>query len=346
MKLLSEVRQSVLDFLNLEKKQHIVIVADDDEDGITSALQTKHYFEHNTQNVRVLFSDKTDLEKKSFVGLVEKFSPEIIVFLDLSEELVLDHMTQTKSNARILVIDHHPDIDGVQIENSLIIKPRLFSNTNSSSYPTTKIVFDLFNECSRFAAIGVIGDSALEEWRKFVEKAAIDNGTTVDELVELSQMIRCIISTHRAKSADLFNFLYTKPSLGQIKKSEFYKLKEAFQKKLESERKRFAKDKEPHGNIIFFETKKSLPSPLSNILSRENDETIVIYSKSDFIKGSVRCGGKRVNCGKMIKYAIRNSSATGGGHAPAGGFACPASNWEEFKKRAIKFVTSGKSFSI
>ena len=44
MKSIDEVKTQILDFLDLENLERLAIIADNDEDGLTAALQTKSFF--------------------------------------------------------------------------------------------------------------------------------------------------------------------------------------------------------------------------------------------------------------------------------------------------------------
>ena len=44
MKTIKAVKDEILNFLDIEKLEKLAIIADNDEDGLTAALQTKKFF--------------------------------------------------------------------------------------------------------------------------------------------------------------------------------------------------------------------------------------------------------------------------------------------------------------
>jgi single-stranded DNA-specific DHH superfamily exonuclease len=348
MKTIEEVKRELYEFLDLENTKKIAIIADNDEDGLTAAIQTKRFLESKNIVSKVFFYDHAFYGHKNgksslILKSLEELNPEKTIFLDLGETLVFDilkdigHITK-----EFVIIDHHPIPEQKCIEEDfLLVHPSQFSKVISSQYPTTKIVFDLFQEDELLAAIGVLGDASYNEWKDFVNKVIEKNNLQFEELDGLANMIKCIASVYPEKLNDLFEFLFKTREMRELFSSDFFKLKNDFEELIESERKRFYEDKEEfkEQELILFETKKNLPSRLSNVLARENTETLIIYSKKSFVKGSVRRNDSKVNVGKMLCFAIQKiEGSQGGGHAPAGGFSCPVDRWDEFKENVIKYL--------
>lgn len=340
-----KLKEEALKFLNFENNKKFLILTDDDEDGLTSALNVKKFIEKSNANAEVLFNEKRNLEpgtKKESEVFKEKFDlvkPDIIIFLDLNEDLAYKNLEFISEEIPVLIIDHHPSPVEIKIKNKLLVLKPTFSEIAPSQYSTTKIVYDIFGGDKFAVCVGLIGDSAFGEWKDFIEITAKENNTTVEKLTSISDIIKLNYSL-KGDKLELFNFVYNngiKKIIGSIYEEKAKDLIEHLKKEVE----RYNYDKEYSGDIglAFFKTEKGFASKLSNDLSKLHTETIVVYTIDDYVKGSVRRNDYKVNCGELIKYAMKNSKlGNGGGHIPAGGFACPNEYFEEFKKRAKEYV--------
>ena len=352
MKTIEEMRKQVLDFLDLETNQKVLLAVDDDEDGMTSAFQMQQFLEKQCCGVELFLNEKRSIapgsinEEEEFKKIFEESKADIIVFCDLNEEIAAQKLILIDSKVKVLIIDHHPSPKEFDIKQELlVIKPGMFSDKTPANYSATKMVYDLFEVDALAALVGLAGDSSLGDWEEFEKEVMEKNNLTRDEIIRLASVIKSIVSNYSNQKEALFEFIYANKSLTCLFGSEYEKLAIEFEKLVENERKRFYKDCEKVEGIelVFFQTKKGLPSRLSNVLSKENKEVLVIYTKSDFVKGSVRRADFKVNAGALIKYAIEKSDlARGGGHIPAGGFSCPVDYFPEFKERAISFMKKQK----
>ena len=352
MKTIAEIRKQVLDFLDLYNNKKILLAVDDDEDGMTSAFQMQQFLEKNGNQVELFLNEKRSVapgsinDEEEFNEIFVESKADIIIFCDLNEEIAAQKLGLIDKKVKVLIIDHHPSPKEYVIKQKLlVIKPGLFSTKTPANYSATKIVYDLFEMDALAALVGIIGDSSLGDWGEFGKEVMKKNKLSLVQVTRLASVIKSIVSDHMEMKEALFEFMYSNKSLTCLFGSEYEKLAIEFEKLVESERKRFYNDCEKVDGVelIFYETKKGLPSRLSNVLSKENKEVLVVYTKTDFVKGSVRRSDFKVDVGKLIKYSIQNSKdARGGGHIPAGGFSCPANDFSEFKKRAISFMKKQK----
>lgn len=343
---LEEIKQKTLDFIDIKENKKFLILTDDDEDGLTSALNLNKFFKKNNANVEVLFNEKRSLvpgSKKESEIFKEKFDevkPDLIIVLDLNEDLAKQNLEFISEKIPVLIIDHHPSPSEIKIKNKLlVIKPTIYSNIAPSQYSTTKIVYDIFSGDTSAVSVGLIGDSAFDEWRNFIENSSKENNISVEDLKRISDIIKLNYSL-KGDKMELFNFVYEK-GIKNILGSIYEKKATELIEHLKKEVKRYENDKEYYEDIdlAFFKTEKGFASKLSNDLSKLHTETIVVYSVDEYVKGSVRRNDYKVNCGELIKYAMKNATmGNGGGHIPAGGFACSLKYWEEFKKRAKEFA--------
>ncbi len=344
MKSTKEVKKTLFDFLKLKELTRIAIISDNDEDGLTAAVQAKLFFDKKKIESKVLFYDHTkqngSFSRKEFVD----FNPEKTIFIDLSENFVFDILEHVGDfTGDFVIIDHHRGIEVVNSHNKfLTIKPTEFSDKDPSKYPASKMIYDLLEGKDWLAAIGIIGDFSSGEWKKFVEKAAENNNIKVEQLEELAKIIACVVSVHCKKTYSLFEFLLKSKKPGDLFKSNFFPLAKSFFETLEKETKRFEKDVEKIDlDLYFFETQKNLQSKLSNMISQNHPHnTIFVYAiEEDFVKGSMRRQDFKFDCNLATRFALDGiENATGGGHIPATGCRFPIDYFDTFKAKLLKYA--------
>jgi single-stranded DNA-specific DHH superfamily exonuclease len=343
MKTINQLKQEFNDFIDLSKIKNILVIADDDEDGYTSALQLRQFLEDKGLVVKTIFNDKSDIGKQKFSTKINGFEYELIVFLDLNEEIIGMYNKILSKDIPIVDIDHHPSPSENLISNPLLVlKPQAYSDQKPSQHSTTRVVYDLFGGDDLLASIGIIGDSAYPQWKNFIDETAAKYSTDFETLAGIGDMIKCIANLHKNLMYELFDFIYENLEINKLKESKFYDLKKEFDVVVKNETERFRKESEKidEFDITFFRTIPKYTSKMSNVLSKLIKGTLVIYSGDDKqIKGSVRRPDFKIHSGDLIKFAIANdASAQGGGHIPAGGFCCDAKYFSTFKERAIEFM--------
>ena len=97
------------DFLDLKLLKRVAIISDNDQDGVTAAVQLKLFLDSRKVDSKVFFYDHYT---KSFSFPKEdffKFNPEKTIFLDLNENFVSDILDEIGTKAGpCLLIDHQP----------------------------------------------------------------------------------------------------------------------------------------------------------------------------------------------------------------------------------------------
>ncbi|MDD3083464.1 MAG: hypothetical protein PHP82_00385 [Candidatus ainarchaeum sp.] len=337
------VKKKLFDFLDLDNIKKVAIISDNDEDGLTAAVNGKLFFESNGKEVMVFFYDHSNRNSESFVKPFNLFKPDKTLFFDLNENFVFD-IVQDINNVitDFVVIDHHQGTELVNIsQNYLVIKPNDFSNIESSKYPASKMVFDLFGGKKWVAGIGVIGDFSFNQWDNFIND--ICNNFSKKELFEITEICSCIVSMHEKKIKELFDFLCKINNPKKILKSDFAKLNKNFQNLLNHEIKNLEKKGEffDYVDLIFFETKPRLPSKLSTLFSSKNHKkTFIVYCfEKNFVKCSFRRQDFNVNCDELAKFSINGfDDSSAGGHFPASAARFPKKHFNKFKKNVIKYL--------
>jgi len=338
------VKDKIFSFLALEPEMKVAIVCDNDEDGVTSAVQSKLFLEINGCEVTVFFFDHNTHEssfKNTFMR--EKYARTF--FLDLNEAFISEALMDIAPNTgNILIIDHHQE---QELKNALFpvlkIKPWDFSKKEPSHYPTTKMVYDLLGGIDWICAIGVIADFAFKEWADFLGEVKKRHSLSEKELNDLVGLCACVVAFHRKRVPDLFELLCSAKSPRDLFRSWCLDLKNDFDKALEDEKKRFYKEAvyvEDVG-LYFFETKPNFRSKLSNEISKEiGDKLIVIYEDQGLTFGaSFRRSDYKIDCGKLAEFASREAKhGKGGGHIPAAAATFPRTYLMRFKEKVLFYL--------
>jgi single-stranded DNA-specific DHH superfamily exonuclease len=342
---ISQMRQKILQFINLKETKKIAIIADNDEDGLTAAVQMKKFLDFSKVESEVFFYNHYAMQLNFPFDHFVNFNPEKTIFLDLSETFITEIMNQLgKLTGPFLVIDHHQR--GVIKNNSyrcLVVKPGSFSEIEPSKYPTSKMVNDLFLGLDWIASIGVIGDFAFDQWKEFLQKTSAKHKLSSGKLKELTDLFACITSQYPEKMASFFNFVLNAKKPSDLFESDFFALKKLFDKRLDLLKNLFEENAEyyPDVGLYFFKSDPRFASKLSNIIStKHKDKTIIIYEQpNEQIKCSIRRQDFRVNCNELAKAGITGIPySTGGGHIPASGASFPPEYFEQFKKQVRLYL--------
>ncbi len=333
------------DFLSIDSLKRVAIVADNDQDGLTAAVQMKLFFDSKKVDSRVFFYDhysKSFSFPKSFFF---EFNPEKTIFLDLNEGFISDILSDIGTKAGpCLIIDHH---QSSLITNApfrtVVIKPHSFSSVEPSRYPTSKMVHDLFNGKDWICSIGVIGDFAHEQWSDFLLQVSKKYNFPIKKLHELDDVVACITSQYPEKINSLFEFLCKAKKPVELLKSDYVVFKNLFEARLKILKDLFYSEAEyfPDCELYFFKSDNRFSGKLSNNISKENPAKVVIIFEQpgDKIKCSIRRQDFKVNCGNLAKAGLVGIlDSSGGGHIPAAGASFPATHLEQFKKQVRLYL--------
>ncbi len=347
---LVSIRKKIYSFLELEKPQRIAIIADNDEDGFTSALQLKkhldslEYPEQKQNDTIVFFYDHHTGISSHFFDLFNSFNPEKVFFLDLSDGFVSEVCEKLKLIQKFVSIDHHPRLGIRSYAVFLSIKPTDFSSKQPSRYPVAKMVYDIFKGFDWIAALGIIGDSATDTWKPVLRSAQKKNKLSSEQLFGIADFISCIMARHADKKQEMFAEFYSTKKPKDLLSSKLFKYKVLFDKALDIlEREYNSKaEKIPEFDLVFFKARDHLSTKLINRISlRNRNNTFIFYEKVDsMMKVSLRRSDFKVNCGELARYAIQGfpQVSGGGGHIPAAGAHFPEEKLKEFKSRVIQYL--------
>ncbi len=337
--------KKINEFLSLDSLKRVAIVSDNDQDGLTAAVQMKLFFDSKKVESKVFFYDHYTKRFSFPLDYFFEFNPEKTVFLDLNEGFISDILQDIGPKAGpCLIIDHH---QSSLITNApfrmVVIKPYSFSSVEPSRYPASKMVYDLFKGKDWVCSIGVIGDFAHEQWNDFLESVSKKYKFTRKKLIELDEIVGCITSQYPEKINSLFEFLCKAKNPNDLLKSDYVVFKNLFLARLKILKEAFYQDAEfyPDSQLYFFKADNRFAGKLSNDVSKELPSSVVIIYEqpADKIKCSIRRQDFKVNCSELAKAGINGiSDSNGGGHIPAAGAAFPSEHLEQFKKQVRMYL--------
>lgn len=333
------------DFLSLNLLKRVAIIADNDQDGLTAAVQMKLFFDSKKIESKVFFYDHYTKNFSFPKDFFFSFNPEKTIFLDLNEGFVSDILESIGTKAGpCLIIDHH---QSSLITNApfrmVIVKPHSFSSVEPSRYPASKMVHDLFKGKDWVCAIGVIGDFAHEQWNDFLNSVSKKYKIPRKKLIELDEIVGCITSQYPEKINALLEFLCKAKNPNDLLKSDYLAFKNLYEARLKILKEAFYVDAEhyPDSQLYFYKSDNRFAGKLSNIVSKElPDKVIIIYeTPGDKIKCSIRRQDFKVNCSELAKAGVEGMfDSKGGGHIPAAGAAFPKEHLEQFKKQVRLYL--------
>ena len=337
--------KKINDFISLNSLKRVAIISDNDQDGLTAAVQMKLFFDSKKIESRVFFYDHYAKRFNFPMDFFFEFNPEKTIFLDLNEGFVSDILQDIGTKAGpCLVIDHH---QSSLVTNSpfrlVIIKPHSFSKVEPSRYPASKMVHDLFKGKDWVCSIGVLGDFSQDQWNDFLDSVSKKYNVSRKKLVELDEIVACITSQYPEKINALFEFLCKAKHPNELLKSDYVVFKNLFEARLKILKEMFYNDAEyfPDAELYFFKADNRFAGKLSNNISKENpSKVVIIYEQpGDKIKCSIRRQDFKVNCNELAKAGVANIlNGNGGGHIPAAGAIFPSEHLEQFKKQVRLYL--------
>jgi hypothetical protein len=344
-KTLLQVRNEIVRFLNLEMPQGVAIISDSDEDGITSAVQMKKFLDSMKHSSEVFFYDHYADWNSGVSAQLSSFAPQKTIFLDLADDVVSGILASAADyTGKFVSLDHHQRRG---IKNNkfdfIFFKPDDFSEVETSKYPTSKIVHDLFNGIDWICAIGVIGDYAFVQWKDFLEKVEKKYSVSFEDLSNLAGFVAATELMYSGRKPELFSLLCNASSPKEVFDSSMFEIKREYDGEMKNLMRKYKERSEPFVSLdlVFFEADKRLSSKFINILSGADPATtFVVYEKPDVeYKASFRRGDFKVNCAELARFSVSGAvKGRGGGHIPAAGATFSPDCLEEFKSRVKQFL--------
>jgi hypothetical protein len=312
---------------------------------MTAALQVKKFLDKNSNDTIIFFYDHYTRTSIRFLDLFISFNPEKTIFIDLADDLISECLEAIGNyTQKFLVVDHHKakGIKNAEFEFK-VVKPGDFSAVEPSKYPASKMAFDLFHGDHWLCAVGLIGDSASEQWPSVMRNATRKYNVTIEDLKQIENLIRAVMSQFPEEKQGLFVEFYRAQKPQDILNSPYMKYKSEFDKRFATLEIEYAKNKEevPELDLVFFKGMYKLSSTLINKISRERPHTTFVFYEqpNHHYTASFRRSDFSIDCGAIAQYCIKGvNNANGGGHTPAAGATFPGEHLEEFKKRVKEYL--------
>jgi single-stranded DNA-specific DHH superfamily exonuclease len=337
----------------IKEKDNVIIVYNNDADGITSCVLVKKVLE-KVKNNPYIISQPMPTEK-NLIRKIQTTLPTKIIFLDLAIDQQQDVMKKIGNLCDILIIDHHQitkDMDSPCIVhyNPRFKSPEIYQSTAYCTYNICSDVIDMSDHLW-IAAVGMIGDYNLENSQDLVKKIKEEYKIKERKLYDsylgrIADMISAARATRELTCEEMVLILDKSKSLEdfeKVKGSE--KMMESF-KTIENEIMSIEQDvesnAEKNGDLIIYhlKSKYSLGSAVATRVSGNYmDKVFIIYSKErDKIHLSARNQKGNYDVAKILRRASSGLRGSAGGHDRAAGATIEAKDWGIFKERLINFL--------
>ncbi len=318
----------------IEKSRRPCIITHSDTDGIcAAALVLKEFVD---KKFKVLVASPNSMAQKRFYRLVPK--ADLYLVLDLP----LDQVWEVARNflkGKIIVMDHHKPQRNLNKEGVTHINP-LFEG--SKYYPASKLVHDVLDSTHHWvAAIGIVGDMGVKEWRDFLK------GFDMEALEEADKLIgSAMIYKGENGALKAIRFVSEASSIEDLLNNKTLRSwKEKVDRYLKFLVEEFERKAERIDDIAFYEIrpKYRIGSALASVLSLKYPHlTIVIINKKDGVANiNFRRQDGKYDMEGLARYSTQGIG-TGGGHEKAAGGSIKLSKLEEFKRRVVRYLREEK----
>jgi len=190
------------------------------------------------------------------------------------------------------------------------------------------------------AAIGITGDYDTSYSTDLLKEA--EKKYDVKLFSKIAAMIESVRATKAMTCEQIVNLILSVKEPGQVLTGEFVDSYQKIENEIASTMQDIEKNAERIGSLLFYNIKSqyNIRSTIATLLSeRYKDKFIVIYEKiGNKINAACRDQGRKWNCDRTLKAAIRGLKASAGGHEAAGGATLEAKDWDTFRENLIRIV--------
>ncbi len=320
MKELLQKREEILKPLRTAKR--LLIIGDDDADGIIAAHLLSKYVSRLNPYVSILisFPPREDIDRE-----VEQHKNYTPVFLDTRPK---------KFPEGSIFIDHHP-VDAP--ENVYAFNPHLLGIKDASRYNTGFLVYLLFrDEIEKGGdlwkvAVSSYHDASYDFLRNFFKEFDMEKIKKADNYISAAvpnEIPHLLSLLERSKTLDEF--------LSDEKLKEIAEERERIFKELLNNYEKYCVHCEGRRIILLLPEEYSIfKNSLSTALSFRNPEKIIAVGtkKGQMYDFSLRFQGaekEEIHLGKMARELSQKWGGSGGGHAPAAGIKFKEEHLKEF----------------
>ncbi len=333
---------------SIKKTDEILIIFNNDGDGICSCALILHYLEKTGRKKPYIISQPMPMDK-NIVNKIKSTFPQKIIFLDLVVDQQEDVLKKVRGFADILIVDHHQILKNLNSRTVVHYNPRFTKKGlyQSTSYCAYKILSELeeMKDMLWVAAVGIVSDYNIEDSKDIESETKkvykIDGKLYESFLGRIADMIAASRAT-RLLSCEEMAYLILKIEDPQVleKTNGTEKLIQSYQD-VENEKMAVMSDASKNvcivKNLVMYEIKSkyNLDSLISTLISeRYRDKLVIVYNKSgNRYKVSARNQNKNIDAARVMKNAVSGLKGSGGGHEAAAGATVDANDWDTFLDR-------------
>ncbi|KHO47600.1 MAG: phosphoesterase RecJ protein [archaeon GW2011_AR5] len=345
--------KKAVDFLNnISEKDDIVVVFNNDGDGICSCVLLNKFLAKTGRKKPYIINQPMPMDK-NIIQRIQTTVPHKIIFLDIAADQQQNVLKKLGGICDIMIVDHHQIFKNMNSKNIVHYNPRMEQHDvyMSTSYCVYKICSKLsdMSEDLWIAGVGMVSDYNLNDSKDLVkslkEKYKLSEplyGTKLGRIADMISSTRAVNALSCEQMVDVFE----KASLENFEETKNADKMIEARDTIEKEMASLLQDAEEHsekiGRIVFYNIKSkfNLGSSLSTKISEGYQKNlVVIYERSgNRIKASARNQAKNINAGRVMQKAANSVGGSGGGHEAAAGATVSAENWEKFREELIKLV--------
>ncbi|NPA86508.1 MAG: hypothetical protein GXO00_00675 [Candidatus Diapherotrites archaeon] len=309
----------------LPRGGRLLVVADDDTDGIIAAHLFAKYYQRKNPYSSVLVDI---IRREELPASLQEHPSYTPVILDISPDASISHPST------LYVVDHHPP--NSPPSNAVFFNPHLLNIPRASKYNTGFLVFLLFrddivrNNDLWKVAVSSFGDSSYDYLKSFfygIDRRAVELASHVVGSVDREHLPELLSALEESKSIEDF-----------LAHEELLSLKRDFEKQLLE----LVNNLEEHCfhceeklKIILLPPELSrFKSAVSTVYSKRNPDTLVAVGVKEgplynFSLRFQRAEEAGVHLGRFASSFSSLWGTKGGGHAPAAGLRIPPEALEE-----------------
>lgn len=352
-----------IDFLRQLNDKRVVVVYDDDPDGICSAVLMINYLKKQENKIFFFAARSPSRVTRELMNQILKLKPYAVISLDFAENLDFPANKFDLKGIKYLAIDHHPPKKYNFPLKTVYVNPKLEDNKECCSAFVYSLISRIipFEKNLWIAAIGVIGDYQVQESRALIEKVikmypplfeniTVDNKslrkTTFGSLARSLDSISSV-KFHEGcnqavnlllKSRTPYDALNRK--IPEVKR--LFNIHDGYHSNLRKLEAEFKDNHEKIGKIYYFKVKSeySVKSTLSTELGAKYPSKVVIIAQDDgkLTHASLRNQSGKYDLNEIIQKSIKGLHGRGGGHKKAAGVALQRTDFGIFLKRFARIV--------
>ncbi|MBS3051397.1 MAG: DHH family phosphoesterase [Candidatus Aenigmarchaeota archaeon] len=357
-----QMKKAVNFLENIKKTDEIVVVFNNDGDGISSCVLLNKFLAKTGRKKPYIINQPMPMDK-NIIQRIQTTVPHKIIFLDIAADQQQNVLKKLGGICDMMIVDHHqvfknmnqPKDASSMRRTSVVVhyNPRMerhdvYQSTSYCVYKICSKIIDM-SEDLWIAGVGMVSDYNLNDSKDLVkilkEKYGLSEPLYGTKLGRIADMISATRAVNALSCEQMVEVLEKANFEGFEEAKNADKMIEA-RDAIEKEMASLLQDVEEHsekiGKILFYNIKSkfNLGSSLSTKVSENfQKDLVIIYERSgNRVKVSARNQAKNINAGLVLQRAASSAGGSGGGHEAAAGATISAENWEKFREILIKSV--------